>query len=175
MKNKFILWIGVVIVAILMIFVVLNLEDANKPFNKIKLPNNNNTVNIIFPTYYDTIMSVALNELGIKNQVISFYQLTDGAKNNFEGDLKAHIRYHLGIFYLYTENMNRKTAISVLSHEAVHIQQYVSGELYYSNGIVSWRGQNYDLNTIKYDEREWENEAFKKGNSLAIKVEQILW
>lgn len=102
-------------------------------------------------------------------------QLTDGAKSQFDGELKAHIRYENDDFYIFTGMMDRKEAIEVLSHEVIHMLQYRSGNLSYANGNVTWMGEVLDLNSKEYEQRPWEIEAFQQQSKLIGMVKDSLW
>jgi hypothetical protein len=102
-------------------------------------------------------------------------ELTDGAKSQFDGELKAHIRYENDDFYIFIGKMDRNEAIEVLSHEVIHMLQYRSGNLSYTNGKVTWMGEVLDLNSKEYEERPWEVEAFQKQSQLIGMVKESLW
>ncbi len=102
-------------------------------------------------------------------------ELTDGAKSQFDGELKAHIRYDNDDFYIFTSMMNRNEAIEVLSHEVIHMLQYRSGNLIYANGNVTWMGEVLDLNSKEYEQRPWEMEAFQQQTKLISLVEGSLY
>lgn len=55
----------------------------------------------------------------------------------------------------------------VVCHEMIHMSQYERGDLHISPDFkkITWKGEIFD-NSISYDEREWEKEAFSKQNKL---------
>lgn len=136
---------------------------------------NNFIYNERFPTYYDTILNVAMDEVELRGYNVILRELSDGAKSQFDGELKAHIRYENGDFYLFTQSMDKREAMEVLSHEVIHMLQYTSGNLSYSNGKVTWMGEVLDLNSKEYEQRPWENEAFQKQSKLTGMVKETLW
>jgi hypothetical protein len=173
-KNIIKIVIGVIL---LVVFVLLisRLKFEDKPFNQVELSVYNKIVNNVCPTYYDTVLSVALEQMGIIGQTIVVNKLTDGAKSNFDGVLKAHVRYHDGIFYLFTEEFNRKESIEVLCHEVIHIQQYTSNFLTFEDGFVIWFDEPIELNSREYEQRPWELDAFNREGDLIKLVENILY
>ena len=55
----------------------------------------------------------------------------------------------------------------VLCHEMVHLKQYEDGRLSMSSDFktITWEGEKMD-NSIPYNLREWEKEAFSQENRL---------
>jgi hypothetical protein len=175
MKNNIVkIVVGVVIIAILL-FLIFKINTGDKPFNQVQLTGNNFIHNEKFPTYYDTILNVAMDEAGLSGYNVVLRELTNGAKSQFDGELKAHIRYENEDFYLFTQSMDRNEAIEVLSHEVIHMLQYSSGNLSYSNGNVTWMGEVLELNSKEYEQRPWETEAFQKQSQLMGMVKESLW
>ncbi len=118
---------------------------------------------------------VAMDEAELSGFNVIVRELSGTAKSQFDGELKAHIRYENDDFYIFTDMMNRSEAIDVLSHEVIHMLQYRSGNLIYSNGQITWMGEVLDLNSKEYEQRPWEIEAFQKQSQLAGKVKELLW
>jgi len=176
MNKNLLLKITLVLLGILLIvLLVLNYESPNKPFNQVNLSNDNNIENLLYPSYYDTILNVAMTQMNLSGNVVIIQPLSDNAKSQFDGELKAHIRYFNGKFYLFTINLDKKDAIEVLSHEVIHMDQYMSGNLIYNNNGVTWMGETMEINTKEYEQRPWENDAFKRQSQLINSVESVLW
>lgn len=175
MKNN-ILKIAVGIILILLIILLIYKVDfKEKSFNQVELNNDNTVQNGLFPTYYDTILNVAMEQMKLSGYVVNMGQLSDATKSKFDGELKAHIRYIDPNFFLFIETLNRREAIEVLCHEVIHMQQYSSGDLVYSNGNVTWKGETIELNSKEYENRSWENDAFNRQKELIKAVENILY
>lgn len=154
----------------------MKVGSTEKPFNQIELSNNNQIENNTAITFIDTIASVGLDELGLKGIKLLIYPLTETAKDNFNGELKAHIRYHEGIYYLFIEEMSREKCITVVSHELIHITQYHTGTLdYIGAGNVLWQGELYSVEQLEYETRPWETDAYAKESELSTKVSGILY
>ena len=175
MKNK-ILIIGSVLLALtlLVVFSFNNSDTEGEHFKEISLSENNSVINKELPAYYDTIISVGLDAAGISGVYVVVGQLTDAAKEQFNGELKAHIRFYNGVYYLFTNEMDKAEAIRVISHELIHINQYNTGQLIYDDGEITWNGEKYDLSTLDYDYRPWEKDAFDREGDLSNKISELL-
>jgi len=175
MKNNiFKILIGLLIVG-LIIFLIIKLTPTDKPFNTIELKDDNTIVNGVFPTYYDTVLNVAMSQMGLTGYNVIVEQISDATKSQFDGELKAHIRYYNNGFYLFTGTLSRNQSIEVLCHEVIHMQQYSSGDLIYDNGNITWKKETLELNSKEYENRPWENDAFSRQTQLIKSVEDVLY
>jgi hypothetical protein len=175
MKNNIVKIILALLILTILYFLFFKTNSEERPFNQIQLTENNFIYNEKFPVYYDTILMVAMDEAELAGFNVILRELTDGAKSQFDGELKAHIRYDNDDFYIFTSMMNRNEAIEVLSHEVIHMLQYRSGNLIYANGNVTWMGEVLDLNSKEYEQRPWEMEAFQQQTKLISLVEGSLY
>lgn len=175
MKNNIVKIIVGLIILTILYFLIFRTTFVDKPFNQIQLTENNFIYNEKFPTYYDTILMVAMDEAELAGFNVIVRELSGTAKSQFDGELKAHIRYENDDFYIFTGMMNRNEAIEVLSHEVIHMLQYRSGNLIYSNGKITWMGEVLDLNSKEYEQRPWEIEAFQQQSKLIGMVKDSLW
>lgn len=175
MKNNIVKIVVGVVLLIILLFLIFKINSTDKPFNQIQLTENNFIYNEKFPSYYDTILIVAMDEAELAGYNVIVRELSSTAKSQFDGDLKAHIRYENDDFYIFTGKMNRNEAIEVLSHEVIHMLQYRSGNLIYSNGKITWMGEVLELNSKEYEQRPWEVEAFQKQSQLMGMVKESLW
>lgn len=174
MKNKLLILVVGILIG-LMILLSLNLSKKEDYFNQVELSNNNNIVNSLRTTYYDTILSVGLDQSNLNGITVVMSELSSVAKNQFNGDLKAHIRFYDGIYYLFIDEYSRNESIDIISHEIIHIIQYNSNQLKYDNDIITWESQPFGLDDIEYDNRPWEKDAFQRGPFLSNKIQQILY
>jgi hypothetical protein len=165
--------IGVITVTML----ALTNDDREEYFNQIELPTTNTVVNSLGRlNYYDTILSVGMDGAGLNGVTVVINDMTDAARNQFNGELKAHIRLYNGIYYLFVGTFNRSEAIEVISHEIVHIQQYESRELIYENEKLEWQGEDYTFALEgEYERRPWEIEAFSKQSIIESLILNTLY
>jgi len=175
MKNNILkIVLGIILLALILLL-IYKVDFKEKTFNQVVLSDDNTIQNELFPTYYDTILNVAMEQMKLSGYFVNVIQISDGAKNKFDGDLKAHIRYIHPNFFLFIDNLNRREAIEVLCHEVIHMQQYGSGDLVYSDGNVLWKGETIELNSKEYENRSWENDAFTRQKELIKSVEGVLY
>lgn len=176
--KKIILYTSIAVLITIGVFIGCNaFSTEDKPFNPIVLSEDNMVINYTNVNYYDTIMSVGLDMAAVDGVLVRMEPLTDAAKSNFDGELKAHIRYYNGVYYLFVDELDREEAITVIAHEIIHILQYNSGQLQYdlSNGYVIWENETIDLSQVSYDNRPWEQDAHQRDGQLSIKIRDILY
>jgi hypothetical protein len=176
MKNyKLLISVGLVVL-ILASVIIYNLQSSKEvPFESVELKEENSVINGVLPTFYDTILSVGLDLAGIRGVTVTIEELPDEAKKSFNGELNAHVRYLDGSFYLFIDPLNKKKAITVISHEIIHMKQYLDGTFQYDNGKITWNGEAYLLEDINYDNRPWESEAFQMEGQLASQISEVVY
>lgn len=176
MKNNGFIILAIIIVLGLVSFLVFNTSDNNDTeFKTVELKEENLIVNSDLPSFYDTILNVGLEVAGIKGVSVNVERLSDEAKRNFSGELNAHVRYLNGGFYLFIDPLNKKQALTIISHEIVHMKQYLDGRFVYDDGSILWNGDTYLLDEINYDNRPWESEAFEQESQLASQISNIIY
>lgn len=175
MKNNIWKILGVILLIALILILILTTKKEDNSFNQIELSDRNTITNTVNPSYYDTILSVGMDHMDISGYSVLVNKLSDNTKSQFDGDLRAHIRYVNPNFYLFIDDMDRRDAIDVISHEIIHMQQYISGDLIYNkDGNVNWKGDVIDLKSSEYDKRPWESDAFSRQRKLSDSIEKIL-
>lgn len=175
MKNQYLKILGVILLLVLVILIIIKNGIVERTFNQVILSTDNQIYNRTKTPYYDTIMSVGLSSMNIKNVKVIITNLSKETKNNFEGELKAHIRYHQGVFYLFINDESRVESIDIISHEIVHIMQYQSKNLIFENDKVFYKNTEYNLTNIPYEDRPWEIEAFEKQKEVRNLIENSLY
>lgn len=158
-------------------------SKVDKPFKVVNLSVKNKIINEEFPAYYDTILSVGLDNINIMGITIELHQISESTKNKMDGfETKAHLRYYNDVYYLFADKWDRDQTLTILSHELIHIMQYHSGMLSYKDGIVFWQNspnlvhyEQYDLKNTEYTNRPWEDDAFKKQNDMERSITDVLY
>ena len=173
-KNTVLIVLAIIIVGIL----ILLLTKKETTFRTYTSLNNNYIQNFVqSKTYLDTIVMVGLDRLGINGYSVHIRPHQGTIKIDDEYSTEAFI---LGNEYqsaIYTkESLNRYTAIKILAHELIHLEQYRSGKIKrVGTKGVEWDGELIeDITTIPYNEREWEKEAFDKGRELEKEIRKEL-
>ncbi len=178
-KSKIILIILLLIVLFLGIY-FLN-KKTQVPFKDIELPNTSNFINNRTENkYLDTVILLAADKLGIDAAIISVFPMNEEVRINFERENNISLNaFIIGSDYryaIYTQDLDRMESITVLSHEMIHLKQYNSKRLVViGNGVVEWEGQKMDVNSIPYNERPWEREAFNQETKIAKELKKILY
>lgn len=173
LKILLALLIGAVI---LLLPLLLNRKTRPEYFKQVQLNETIQVVNNTDQQYLDTIVSIGLDQLGIADVTVLLYPLSETLKQSSGGDLFAHIRESDGTFYIFLDDkLDRSEAITVISHELIHLKQYYEKRFIYKDGTVTWMGIKYKLEQIAYDERPWENEAFINHADLSKKIETFLY
>jgi hypothetical protein len=175
-KKLYVIGTILIVSACLLLFKFVK-GTGDIPFNKIELSVNNSIMNVTNNRYYDTIVSVGLDQYGLFGIEVQIQELSDKAKDGFDGELKAHVQFFNGSYYLFIDNFGRKEAIEVIAHEIIHIQQYQTNELSYNHesGILEWQGKLFGTHQLEYSNRPWESDAFDKQGQLESKISDVLY
>ncbi len=149
-------------------------------FKEIDIESTNIVSNNTDKDFYGDIILVGLNELGIDSVVVTVRPITQTAKDNFDinTELKAHIIGKDDRYVIWVDNLSRYEAITVLSHELIHLVQYQNREIILEKDFVIWKGKQYtyrDIEAMEYRQRPWEADAFSKDKKLKFKLEDILY
>jgi predicted metallopeptidase len=177
--NKKTLIIGGVILTLILLFFLFKSLNKETPFSRIQLSPSNIIFNSTSNSYMDTIVSVGLDELKIKDVVVIIRPITPDILDMLKSkesslDIKAFIIGREDTYVIYVVNLSRTTAIEVLSHELIHLQQTETGKLIKGTTSVKWEGIEYSPE-LPYDERPWEREAFDKQNQLLNDIKTTLY
>lgn len=65
------------------------------------------------------------------------------------------------------KKLNKRTMLTVLAHECVHVKQYAMGEL--DDGMTVWRGRRVNSDKLPYWDHPWEIEAYGKEKGLFVR------
>lgn len=151
-----------------------------QPFKQFDIETTNMVANRTEDNYLDSIVYVGLNELGMDSIAITIRPITEDVKRQFdsEGTLKAHILGRGKQYIIFLDDMGRDESIKVLSHELIHLRQYVTKKLILHKTEVVWDGEvisEYKVSELKYEDRPWEIEAFAEQRQLENKIRNILY
>lgn len=174
--KRTILIIVLALVALLLIYKLVTYTEPS--FNQVEIKTNNNIVyNSTENKYMDSVVYVGLNEMQIDGVMVVIRPMLT-AKSTEDLTLKAHIVATDFNYIIFTGSYPRAETISILCHELIHLQQYHSGKLVIKNKQITWKGETSDLDTwmsVSYQNRPWEQEAFREQQELTTKVRNILY
>jgi len=149
-------------------------------FKQFDIETTNMVSNRTEDNYLDSVVYVGLNELGMDSIAVTIRPITDEVKQQFdsEGTLKAHILGRGRQYIIFLDDMGRDESIKVLSHELIHLRQYVTQKLILHKNEVIWDGEvisEHKVSELEYDKRPWEIEAFAEQRQLESKIRNILY
>jgi hypothetical protein len=149
-------------------------------FKQFDIETTNMVANRTEDNYLDSVVYVGLDELGMDSIAVTIRPITDEVKQQFdsEGTLKAHILGRGRQYIIFLDDMGRDESIKVLSHELIHLRQYVTQKLILHKNEVIWDGKvisGYEVSESKYNDRPWEIEAFAEQRQLESKIRNILY
>lgn len=152
-------------------------------FKPIELEINNTVINNTPKKYMDTVVNLGLNQLEIVDATVVINYLSTSPVKEIQGgiEIEAYITpvsSNSNIFFLYIkDNIQREEAITVLSHEMVHVKQYVTQQLFINEeGSLLWEGETmYDPNSLEYFNRPWERDAFHDQAEISNQIKNKLY
>jgi hypothetical protein len=178
MKRKYIL--SLIILIILGVIILLMSTQKENYFDKIDLSNDNVIENSTTMKFMDTITSVGLLELNIKNVYVHILPLSDHMKNKFEKEYELEFNAHIiGEDYRYLifiRDMCRLDGLNTMSHELIHLKQYYEKRLKILNqDEVFYNGMKHNIKDFNYFNRPWEKEAYDGQDRLKKNIMKKLY
>jgi predicted metallopeptidase len=178
MKKIIIIVLSVLLLGLIIFYLVKSSKE--KYFEFIELSENNTITNFSSHKYVDTVVSVGLDLLNIKDNYVTIRdvpeQIVESFKQQNDMDLGASIIGAKDQYIIYINKMSRTTSTKIISHELIHLEQYDSGRLrVIGNGVVIWEGKEINVLDIPYNDRPWEREAFKRQDDLEKKLLEKLY
>jgi hypothetical protein len=178
MKKTIIIVLSVLLLGFILFLLIKT--NKEKYFETIQLTENNNITNFSKHQYVDTVVSVGLDVLNIKDNYVTIRdvpeQIVESFKKQNDMDLGASIVGTDDQYIIYINEMSRITSTKILAHELIHLEQYDSGRLrVIKNGVVIWEGKEMNVLDIPYNDRPWEREAFKRQDDLEKKLLEKLY
>lgn len=178
MKDKLKLILIILLIIVLGITIYVLIPKEEKYFNKIELEKTTYVLNRTDQSFMDTIVYVGLTELNLSPQSVLIRELTNDNLPKFQDNIELQA-YIYGVnhqYLIYIRKVNREKAISILSHELIHLKQEEVGDMVRGTDFLIWKGKKYTNETVPpYLEREWEIEAFENEKSLRDKINQALY
>jgi hypothetical protein len=157
----------------------MELSCKEKVFKCISVKTTNNIANLsTLPHYLDTIVYIGMDSLRIQNTLViirPFNRITVPDEILSKGmEFKALITGEQGVYILNIQKCGRQEAIRLISHELIHLKQFVNGELIFYKDYTMWKGKKVDQR-MYYEDRPWEQEAFGEQQHLIRKINAALY
>lgn len=155
--------------------------DKDRPFKKNPVDKTSNIIyNETNMVYLDTILYVGLKYLNIKNIVILVKPLSSALNITILSDsdfsiCTLPIYGSTKVYIIFTKKMSRASAIHTLSHELIHIKQFIAEDLKIENTNLIWKGDTISVKTMEYRYRPWEAEAYKYQERLKRQILKDLY
>ena len=187
LPTKLTLVTVLVVAAIILFAILFNKPFLEPTFENIDIPKTYSIQNKTEYEFLSKVISAGITELGMDTVYITLYPLDEATKEkaSIEGrDLFAHIvAGNVGTkqyaIFIAEDGLGIDDYITVIAHELIHLQQYESGKLRVidlETGTVVYNGWPYqNISLIPYDNRPWEQEAFKESTALAKKITKRLY
>ena len=175
--KKFWIILGVVLVIAFFVGIVLWQKKQDvRPFNHFDFPE---TVKVENTTEYraDTICMVLVNkvfDLDTLNLIIVYIPVVNTGDNVFYGIVQMAPFKTNQFVLLLKKGMSLTKLKEVLSHEFVHVEQYVSGDLVLWGDSCVYKGEEIILNGYNKDV-PFEKDAFDKQKEINKELKELLY
>lgn len=178
MKKTIIIVLSILLLGLILFYVIkTSKEEYFRPY---ELSENNTVTNFSKYKYIDTVVSIGLDVLNIKNNYVTIRdvpeQIVESFKKQNDMDLGASIIGVNDQYIIYINELSRTTSTKIMSHELIHLEQYDSGRLrVIGSGLIIWEGKEMNVLDMPYNERPWEKEAFRRQDDLEKKLLEKLY
>lgn len=171
-NSKLLKWIVAAIVFAAILFAIVFYKPVT--FRDVKYERNNYVLNRTDVEYYEDIVHIGLNELGIENTYVNIIK-AEPHQTDPDLEIQAAIRYNGSQYLIIIYNVMKFEAVEILAHELIHLKQYHTGELVDNGVVVIHKGAVYTRESMPpYPYRTWEIEAFTEQKELKDKIEEIM-
>ena len=139
----------IIILTLLLVglIVYLNRPRPEQYFKTTPLSTNNSIYNETDMDFMDTIVSVGLSELKLNDIEVEIRPMDIMVQDKFNTDnanntLKAFIvQLSENNYMVYSGRLTREEALTMLSHELIHLKQYYTKKLILEKDKVYWDGE----------------------------------
>ena len=169
--NKFLKIILAIVISVFLVFLIKTIIEGPTPYSTVEFDSRNEILNYTTIEYVDTLSHIGLEYLGVSDLNITVLEARPHLiRNILPGE-------HVDGFVIQTDslsysifinpNMNRRTMISILSHELIHVKQQSSGKLeVINNELAVFEGDTIKTQQVEYRERPWEREAYRQQREV---------
>lgn len=173
-KDKILYIVGFLLLAVILVLVIFFKET---PYKQVVLEKNASQVyNKTEQPYLDSVVYLGLDHLNIQDVIVVIKPLEPNTVKVEEGSyLDAHIIGSGKTYVIFTRNLNRSDAVTILSHEMIHLHQYYTGKLQVTKDGIIWEEKPVELSGLSYPNRPWEKEAFALQKDVIQHIKQKLY
>jgi hypothetical protein len=177
-------WIWIILAGLLLVgafIILMNVRQKaldSRPFEVYDYPVG---VSVVNGTDYraDTIaLSLGHHILGLDSLEIFIFYLPEHINSGelYYYALVERIPFRdYSFLILLDRGLSLTELFTVLSHEFVHIEQYIRGDLQLWNNQAIWKGDTLDLSGIEYRKRPFEKEAYDRQKGMSRKLKDLLY
>ena len=169
----------VVINIVIALFIIAQRNRDAKQFNHRDFPESLAVNNMTDYEKADTISLYLAQQFGIPelNLIIVYIpEDINEEKTEFYGIVQQlPFKTNQFIILFDREEMSLTELKETLSHEFVHINQCISGDLVIYPNFAIWRGEDVYFGETNYKERPFEMEAFSKQRKVKKKLDKALY
>ena len=184
--TKFLIGLRAVLITIVAIFTIITIitivqkkRDA-RPFNHYDFSESLAVNNM---TDYDKVDTLSLylahQILGLDtlNLIVVYIpeHINEGETEYYGIVQQLPFKKNQFIILLNKNKMSLTKLKETLSHEFVHIQQYISGDLVVYPLYAIYKGEDVYLKEIDYEDRPFEKDAFSKQHKYKRELDKLLY
>ncbi len=148
-----------IILTVILIVAILSFSPRKENKNReVKLDKSIRILNFSKFNYADTIVSIGVSTLKIKNVNVVIVPLT--FKEELNPFLLGYIEYSDNYYTIKLSSyLSKDEAILVIAHELTHLHQFYYKRLLFTEDNIIFDGFYYNP-YMDYSQRPWEREAF---------------
>lgn len=178
MVNRKIIGFGLLLISLIILLVYLTAPEEKILSEDIRFYDNNQVITSINTNYVDTLVRAGLQVLEIDSVIVFVNPFNENVRRKINklNDLDVHalIEGDGDVYYIYLKDLSTNRTIKVLSHELIHLEQKIRGDLTIVENGYEWKG-NFYPSDFDYNKRPWENEAFNREREIKKDIEKIIY
>ena len=169
----------IVLISLILLIILIYAIYPKKNFIYVDYVENNTVINVINNEEIDFILQHSLNEYNVKGYTVIVRKLNSKLYYMHDGYAMSGTVYPINdntFQILIRDDLSTASYIEVITHEVIHIKQYINNRLMLIEpGVVQFDNKVYELEELNYQNRPWEREAFIEGLILSEKIQKILY
>ena len=177
------MWMLTIAVLVLTIVALANFLQKKKdarPFNEYDFPTTLEVTNMTDYNRADTLcLYLAHHVLELDTMDLSIVYIPEHVQPK-DVELFAIVQQlpfgkNQFLILLQRDELSLSKLKIALSHEFVHVEQYLSGDLQIYPLYAVWKGEDIYFGEVPYDERPFEQDAFKRDGKFRKELNKALY